>query len=800
MAANPQAAQQFAQLCAGFLAAQNNQNPQGEGVSNDPPSDEQDRRPRSLTLGRSSDPAHSVNGNERDRTPQHNTSPLSRRTVQASGPPSQEKSESPPRRSKNTPARLKGRSRAQELPHSTPPPLSQSDKEEPNPTMSRHPHHSSPHSSSPAAPKRHTQPRNNSPPARDSSPTLHQSSRSAKPPPSRTPHNWSSSSRSPSPIPRHSSPVPQATSSRQHRGKSPDHAGPKPNDDTAADWEDDTPATPNPAEYDTCETSYETGRKDKKGKKKRGGRKKDKQGRIIRTALEKLVKRKRKYEFVKENRHLFGIKHGMHFNPYSGKMAALKYYKRVPRPKNVQLGRGGFLWHEKIGLRMDYEFAKGILLYLEKAIESFRPKITLAAGKTLTWAHYGTARQREIYNHMYQRYPFLQHFLDESGEDSWIIPMLARRYLTGRGSYHKKGGETKKKNSKKDENPGEEEEEELGGPEASANNPDEYDDDYTENGIVHPTSSNPRPTHSQSGPPGTSGPRSNHPQTTPALHTTTHQPTSTERENRRADKVVAREEARAKTHETQTAKDTSQALKNARAIASTLSKGKGKQRASPTRDPTPATDSDEEVVRRTTTKVKPGARKHARIVSPEPEDQTTTTHKEKNTSSSSKKRKVAEVEPDHEEVEVEVEGPAGKQKKPKPSSTTTANKRKVIEPEAEIEDQETQEPPTKKTKARPKMRPQPPPEPTSTHPPSTVDNSSDTAASQPAGVLDLASSSSQVAGSSRKPIPVGSSDPAEAVTGATTKASRAKGPRAVGTIKISVPPSRRSGRLNANSE
>ncbi|QRV78292.1 hypothetical protein RhiJN_06307 [Ceratobasidium sp. AG-Ba] len=125
MAANPQAAQQFAQLCAGFLAAQNNQNPQGEGVSNDPPSDEQDRRPRSLTLGRSSDPAHSVNGNERDRTPQHNTSPLSRRTVQASGPPSREKSESPPQRSKNTPARLKGRSRAQELPRSTPPPLSQ---------------------------------------------------------------------------------------------------------------------------------------------------------------------------------------------------------------------------------------------------------------------------------------------------------------------------------------------------------------------------------------------------------------------------------------------------------------------------------------------------------------------------------------------------------------------------------------------------------------------------------------------------------------------------------------------------
>ncbi|QRV97931.1 hypothetical protein RhiJN_25950 [Ceratobasidium sp. AG-Ba] len=118
-------------------------------------------------------------------------------------------------------------------------------------------------------------------------------------------------------------------------------------------------------------------------------------------------------------------------------------------------------------------------------------------------------------------------------------------------------------------------------------------------------------------------------------------------------------------------------------------------------------------------------------------------------------------------VEFEIEEPATKQKKPK-RSTTGAKKRKAIEPE----DQETQEPPVNKTKARPNIRPPLPPESTST--PLNVDFSSDTPAPQSTRVLDIVSSSSSVAGSSRKLIPVGSSDPPKGVAGAKAKTLKAE--------------------------
>ncbi|QRV95742.1 hypothetical protein RhiJN_23760 [Ceratobasidium sp. AG-Ba] len=71
---------------------------------NEPPLDKPDRRPRSLTLGRSSDLTHSAYGNERSRTPHCNTSPLSQRASRASDPSSRGNLESPLRRAINVPA------------------------------------------------------------------------------------------------------------------------------------------------------------------------------------------------------------------------------------------------------------------------------------------------------------------------------------------------------------------------------------------------------------------------------------------------------------------------------------------------------------------------------------------------------------------------------------------------------------------------------------------------------------------------------------------------------------------------
>ncbi|KAG9095391.1 hypothetical protein FS749_010549 [Ceratobasidium sp. UAMH 11750] len=74
------------------------------------------------------------------------------------------------------------------------------------------------------------------------------------------------------------------------------------------------------------------------GKRLQGGRKKDAQGKILYTHLEKLITRKRKHEYIKRHPHPFGKKYNMYFNPYSGRRADIKCYKQVPRPVGIQIG------------------------------------------------------------------------------------------------------------------------------------------------------------------------------------------------------------------------------------------------------------------------------------------------------------------------------------------------------------------------------------------------------------------------------------------------------------------------------
>ncbi|KAG9095408.1 hypothetical protein FS749_010519, partial [Ceratobasidium sp. UAMH 11750] len=158
----------------------------------------------------------------------------------------------------------------------------------------------------------------------------------------------------------------------------------------------------------------------------------------------------------------------------------------------------------------------------------------------------------------------------------------------------------------------------------------------------------------------------------------TPQPTSTQRENRRADKVVAEEEARTKAAE---AKDKSQSS------AATSSKASGKRRADPPREPTAPPPSvprhnegdDEEEVSYPSVqqKVKAGPRNQARIVSPEASPAPATTNKQ---------GKAAQA--------------------PKAPRKLKADNAPATETEPV---EEPQEPPTKKAKIRPKMSPNPNP-------------------------------------------------------------------------------------------
>ncbi|KAG9093677.1 hypothetical protein FS749_013971 [Ceratobasidium sp. UAMH 11750] len=77
---------------------------------------------------------------------------------------------------------------------------------------------------------------------------------------------------------------------------------------------DDEPADPDAVEYDTCPTSYEV-RFGSGGKRLRGGRKKDAQGKVQYTYLEKLITCKHKHEYIKRHPHPFGKKRYMYYNP-----------------------------------------------------------------------------------------------------------------------------------------------------------------------------------------------------------------------------------------------------------------------------------------------------------------------------------------------------------------------------------------------------------------------------------------------------------------------------------------------------
>ncbi|CCO36043.1 hypothetical protein BN14_10165 [Rhizoctonia solani AG-1 IB] len=118
--------------------------------------------------------------------------------------------------------------------------------------------------------------------------------------------------------------------------------------------------------------------------------------------------------------------------------------KRIERPAGFQIGRGNQPIHELIGLRADYDFMSDILSSCRRAVIKFRPKrAMLKPGEALNWSHYSSSDRKDIHDWMYARYPFLYHFRDESGYDSWVIHSLCAAYLSSNRSYTRQGNESK---------------------------------------------------------------------------------------------------------------------------------------------------------------------------------------------------------------------------------------------------------------------------------------------------------------------------------------------------------------------
>ncbi|KAF8749391.1 hypothetical protein RHS01_10082 [Rhizoctonia solani] len=153
--------------------------------------------------------------------------------------------------------------------------------------------------------------------------------------------------------------------------------------------------------------------------------------------MECLVTRKAKYQYVLENGHLFGDKHGCYFNPYSKACVNEQNCKHIEKLQGFQVGCGGpgsKPWFELIGLCDDYDMALDGLAH--KALVLYHPQtLDLKPGQKLTYKNYGSQKQTQINNYMYKHHKFLYHFCNESGDDSWAIDAMCAGYLASNSAY-----------------------------------------------------------------------------------------------------------------------------------------------------------------------------------------------------------------------------------------------------------------------------------------------------------------------------------------------------------------------------
>ncbi|CAE6452043.1 unnamed protein product [Rhizoctonia solani] len=141
-----------------------------------------------------------------------------------------------------------------------------------------------------------------------------------------------------------------------------------------------------------------------------------------------------KYLFIKEHGHPFARVVGLpYFNPYG--IVPLNDALTAIIPKT-----SGRLYVSS-GQRLDYpEYVEGRGVMRAAVVANIPKKATIEEGKFLTWGHFGPSVRISVYNYVYASKPYFYHFRDKTGENNWLIDAEATEYLLEVGSYYKKTG------------------------------------------------------------------------------------------------------------------------------------------------------------------------------------------------------------------------------------------------------------------------------------------------------------------------------------------------------------------------
>ncbi|CUA67292.1 hypothetical protein RSOLAG22IIIB_07333 [Rhizoctonia solani] len=222
------------------------------------------------------------------------------------------------------------------------------------------------------------------------------------------------------------------------RSQSPRHAKTNPPESSETDssppdgWDDK-------GYYHSAKASYETGGKggDRAGGK-RGGPVMvyDRNGRKVKhkTFLEGMSMED-KYFFVKEFNHPFASVAGIpYFNPYGKVPLDDKLIVIIPKAS-------GHLFVSS-GQRLDFpEYLEGRAVTRAAVVANIPDNATVEPGKFLTWRHYGSSFRLKVYHYVYKFKPYYYHFRDKTGENNWLIDNEAQEYLKEVGGYLKKIGD-----------------------------------------------------------------------------------------------------------------------------------------------------------------------------------------------------------------------------------------------------------------------------------------------------------------------------------------------------------------------
>ncbi|KDN35863.1 hypothetical protein RSAG8_11225, partial [Rhizoctonia solani AG-8 WAC10335] len=150
----------------------------------------------------------------------------------------------------------------------------------------------------------------------------------------------------------------------------------------------------------------------------------DKNGaqRKYKTFLEKMSKQE-KYYFVKAHNHPFADVAGIpYFNPYGKVPLDNKLTAIIPKAAESLFISSG--------QRLDFpKYLEGRAVMRAAISCNIPDNATIEPGKSLSWCHFGLSVRLKVYEYVYDLEPYYYHFRDKTGENNWLIDSIAREYL-----------------------------------------------------------------------------------------------------------------------------------------------------------------------------------------------------------------------------------------------------------------------------------------------------------------------------------------------------------------------------------